>query len=121
MPDGLASLEQRHVEVRDEHVAKLAPDDWRAATLLEPRLSSDLALRDALRPIAQRHSTTVSAVAVAWTIAWPGVAAPSEKIKTADPLPRALEGLTHKAKVLYPDSGITRLDLARYYGSSSTC
>jgi bifunctional non-homologous end joining protein LigD len=49
------------------------------------------------------------------------VAAPSEKIKTADPLPRALEGITHKAKVLYPDSGITRLDLARYYGSSSTC
>jgi aryl-alcohol dehydrogenase-like predicted oxidoreductase len=30
-------------------------------------------LRDALRSIAQRHGTTVSAVAVAWTLAWPGV------------------------------------------------
>jgi aryl-alcohol dehydrogenase-like predicted oxidoreductase len=30
-------------------------------------------LRDALRPIAQRHSTTVSAIAVAWTLSWPVV------------------------------------------------
>jgi aryl-alcohol dehydrogenase-like predicted oxidoreductase len=30
-------------------------------------------LRDALRPIAKRHRTTVSAIAVAWTIAWPVV------------------------------------------------
>ena len=26
-----------------------------------------------MRPIAKRHGTTVSAVAVAWTLAWPGV------------------------------------------------
>ena len=32
-----------------------------------------MALRDALKPIAQRHGTTVSAVAVAWVLAWPGV------------------------------------------------
>ena len=32
-----------------------------------------MALRDALRPIAQRHRATVSGVAVAWTLAWPGV------------------------------------------------
>ena len=30
-------------------------------------------LRDLLRPVAKRHRTTVSAVAVAWTLAWPGV------------------------------------------------
>jgi aryl-alcohol dehydrogenase-like predicted oxidoreductase len=30
-------------------------------------------LRDALRPIAKRYSTTVAAVALAWVIAWPGV------------------------------------------------
>jgi len=28
---------------------------------------------DALQPIARRHGTTVAAVAVGWTIAWPGV------------------------------------------------
>jgi aryl-alcohol dehydrogenase-like predicted oxidoreductase len=25
------------------------------------------------RPVAERHGTTVSAVAIAWTLAWPGV------------------------------------------------
>src|SRR5581483_2218721 len=58
-----------------ERVARLAPDDWRrrAAEFREPNLGRNLALRDALRPVARRHGTTVAAVAVAWTLAWPGV------------------------------------------------
>jgi aryl-alcohol dehydrogenase-like predicted oxidoreductase len=58
-----------------ERVASFAPDDWRrrAPQFQEPQLSANLALRDALRPIATRHGTTVSAVAVAWVVAWPGV------------------------------------------------
>jgi aryl-alcohol dehydrogenase-like predicted oxidoreductase len=56
-------------------VAALAADDWRrnASEFQRPQLDHNLALRDALRPIARRHGTTVSAVAVAWTLAWPGV------------------------------------------------
>ncbi|HET7427301.1 MAG TPA: aldo/keto reductase [Gemmatimonadales bacterium] len=56
-------------------VAGLAPDDWRrrSAEFRPPRLERNLALRDALRPVARRHGATVSAVAVAWTLAWPGV------------------------------------------------
>ncbi len=58
-----------------ERVAAMAPDDWRrhSDSHREPALSANLALRDALRPIAERHGTTVSAVAVAWVRAWPGV------------------------------------------------
>jgi aryl-alcohol dehydrogenase-like predicted oxidoreductase len=58
-----------------EHVARFAPDDWRRRSpeFQPPRLSRNLALRDALRPVAQRYGVTVSAVAVAWTLAWPGV------------------------------------------------
>ena len=58
-----------------EHVARFADDDWRRRSpdFNEPTLSHNLALRDALRPIAQRHRATVSAVAVAWVLAWPGV------------------------------------------------
>ena len=58
-------------------VAALAQDDWRrrAAEFQEPNLSRNLALRDALKPIARRHGATVSSVAVAWTLAWPGVTA----------------------------------------------
>jgi len=32
-------------------------------------------LRDALLPIARRHETSVSSVAIAWTLSWPGVTA----------------------------------------------
>ena len=58
-----------------QHVAQFAADDWRRRSpdFNEPNLSRNLALRDALRPIAQRHRTTVSAVAIAWVLAWPGV------------------------------------------------
>jgi aryl-alcohol dehydrogenase-like predicted oxidoreductase len=60
-----------------DRVANLAQDDWRRRSpeFQEPNLSRNLALRDSLRPIAQRHNTTVSAVAVAWVNAWPGVTA----------------------------------------------
>ena len=56
-------------------VAALAADDWRrnASEFQRPQLERNLALRDALRPIARRHDATVSAVAVAWTLTWPGV------------------------------------------------
>ncbi|MGA3030173.1 MAG: aldo/keto reductase [Candidatus Limnocylindrales bacterium] len=56
-------------------VEAMADDDWRRKTesYLEPALSRNVAMRDALRPIAARHVTTVSAVAVAWVLAWPGI------------------------------------------------
>jgi aryl-alcohol dehydrogenase-like predicted oxidoreductase len=56
-------------------MATLASEDWRrtATYFQEPNLTRGLALRDALRPIAARHSATVSDVAIAWVLAWPGV------------------------------------------------
>jgi aryl-alcohol dehydrogenase-like predicted oxidoreductase len=56
-------------------VSAMALDDWRraATNFREPALGRNLALRDALRPIARRYDTSVSAVAIAWTLAWPGV------------------------------------------------
>ena len=56
-------------------VETMADEDWRrrSPNFLEPALTANLALRDALAPIAGRHGTTVAAVAIAWTHAWPGV------------------------------------------------
>jgi aryl-alcohol dehydrogenase-like predicted oxidoreductase len=56
-------------------VTKLADDDWRrrAPDFQEPNLSRNLALRDSLHPIAEKHRTSISSVAIAWTLAWPGV------------------------------------------------
>jgi aryl-alcohol dehydrogenase-like predicted oxidoreductase len=58
-----------------ERVERMAADDWRRrnAEFQEPLVSRNLALRDALAPIAARHGVSTAAVAVAWTLAWPGV------------------------------------------------
>jgi aryl-alcohol dehydrogenase-like predicted oxidoreductase len=58
-----------------KRVAAMAEDDWRRRSphFTEPHLSRNIALRDALRPVAERHGVTVSAVAVAWTLTCPGV------------------------------------------------
>jgi aryl-alcohol dehydrogenase-like predicted oxidoreductase len=56
-------------------VAKMADDDWRrrAPEFNEPSLGRNLALRDSLRPIAERRGASVSSVAIAWALSWPGV------------------------------------------------
>ena len=58
-----------------DRVKMMADDDWRrrAPNFQTPWLEKNIALRDALKPIALRHKTSVSAVAVAWTLTWPGV------------------------------------------------
>jgi len=58
-----------------ERAAKLSADDWRSRVpdFTGEGLRRNLALADALKPIAARHDTTVAAVAVAWTLAWPAV------------------------------------------------
>ena len=58
-----------------QRVADLAADDWRRGStdFQRPQLARNLSLRDALRPIAERHRVSVAAVAVAWTLTWPGV------------------------------------------------
>jgi aryl-alcohol dehydrogenase-like predicted oxidoreductase len=59
----------------EARAAALASDDWRSRSpeFQPPRLQKNLALADALRPIAGRHGVSVGAVAVAWTLAAPGV------------------------------------------------
>lgn len=58
-----------------ERVGRLEEDDWRRRDpeFRSPRLERNLALRDALRPIAARHGVSVSAVAVAWTLSFEAV------------------------------------------------
>ncbi len=55
--------------------AALPADDWRSRNpeYTGDKLERNLKLAAALAPIAARHGTSVAAVAVAWTLAWPGV------------------------------------------------
>jgi aryl-alcohol dehydrogenase-like predicted oxidoreductase len=58
-----------------DRIDRMAEGDWRRRSFRfqEPELSRILALRDALGPVAERNGATIADVAVAWTLAWPGV------------------------------------------------
>jgi aryl-alcohol dehydrogenase-like predicted oxidoreductase len=59
----------------EERVKALPQEDWRrrSSDFNQPQLRRNLALRDALRPVAERHGTNVAGIAIAWTLAWTGV------------------------------------------------
>jgi aryl-alcohol dehydrogenase-like predicted oxidoreductase len=58
-----------------ERLKGLPAGDWRHRSdeFRSPRLERNLALRDALAPVAARRGVSIEAVAIAWTLAWPGV------------------------------------------------
>jgi aryl-alcohol dehydrogenase-like predicted oxidoreductase len=66
-------------------LSKLPQNDWRArgpdynkaagGDFAGEALRQNLALAEALKPIAARHGVTNPAIATAWTLAWPGVTA----------------------------------------------
>lgn len=59
----------------EKRAATLPADDWRSShpDFTGETLRRNLTLADALRPLANRYGVSVGAVAVAWTLAWPGV------------------------------------------------
>jgi len=59
----------------EERMQALAADDWRrrAPEFQPPKLQRNLALRDALEPIAKGKGVSVGAVSLTRTLAWPGV------------------------------------------------
>jgi aryl-alcohol dehydrogenase-like predicted oxidoreductase len=60
-----------------ERAAALADNDWRrdSPEFQGDALVANLALADSLKPIAQKHGTSVSSVALAWVLSWPGLTA----------------------------------------------
>lgn len=58
-----------------ERAKALPRDDWRSrnAEFTGDKLAANLNLVEAFRTLAGRRGTSVAAVAVAWTLAWPGV------------------------------------------------
>lgn len=91
-------------------VAKLSSDDWRrrGPEFQEPKLSRNLALRDALRPIASRHGASVSSVAVAWTLAWPGLSGAIVGART----PAQIDGWIQAASLQLTDVELAEISAA---------
>jgi aryl-alcohol dehydrogenase-like predicted oxidoreductase len=60
-----------------ERAASLDANDWRKTNpeFVGDRLERNLALADALRPIAAAHGVSMGTLALAWVLAWPGLTA----------------------------------------------
>jgi aryl-alcohol dehydrogenase-like predicted oxidoreductase len=79
-----------------ERAAALPKDDWRSRNgeFSGEKLARNLKLADAFRPIADRHNTSVAAVAVAWTLAWPGMTGAIVGARTAAQVDGWFDALT---------------------------
>jgi aryl-alcohol dehydrogenase-like predicted oxidoreductase len=60
-----------------ERAKSLPANDWRSrnANFQGEALRRNLMVADAMHVVAERHDTSTAAVAVAWTLTWPGVTA----------------------------------------------
>jgi aryl-alcohol dehydrogenase-like predicted oxidoreductase len=59
-----------------ERVASLEKNDWRTRNAeFTTNLEKNLQVAAAMAKVAERYGVTTAAVAVAWTLAWPGVTA----------------------------------------------
>lgn len=87
-----------------ERAAALPTGDWRSrdAEFNDEQLHRNLALVDALRPVADRHAANVASVAVAWCLAYPGVTAAIVGARN----PRQVDGW-----IGAPDVDLTAADL----------
>jgi aryl-alcohol dehydrogenase-like predicted oxidoreductase len=88
----------------------LAPDDWRRRSPMfaDPKLSQNLALVERLRPIADRRGCSVSSVALAWTLAIPGVTAAIAGARR----PEQVDGWIDAAEVELSAEDLVEIELA---------
>lgn len=93
-----------------ERAAALPEDDWRSrgAQFREPNLSRNLDLQEALRPVAQRHHTSVAAIAIAWTAAASGVTASIVGARSAE----QVDGWVDAAGLELNDDDISEISTA---------
>jgi aryl-alcohol dehydrogenase-like predicted oxidoreductase len=58
-----------------ERAKRLPENDWRSrnAEFTGDKLKANLALAETMKLVGERHGTSAAAVAIAWTLAWPGV------------------------------------------------
>jgi aryl-alcohol dehydrogenase-like predicted oxidoreductase len=59
----------------EQRARELPADDWRRRNVnyQGEALTQNLMLAQAMAPVAERHGATIASVAIAWTLAWPGV------------------------------------------------
>ena len=93
-----------------ERAASLPANDWRSrnADFKGHGLVRNLGVAEAMRPIAEWHGTSVGAVAIAWTLAWPGVTGAIVGARN----PQQVDGWLSAATLVLTERDITAIALA---------
>ncbi len=93
-----------------ERAARLSQGDWRSrsADFTGDGLTRNLALVDALRPIAERRGVSTGAVAVAWTLAFPGMSGAIVGARS----PAQVDGWLAAANLVLDDKDLTEIAAA---------
>jgi len=93
-----------------DRVAKMADDDWRrrGREFQQPNLRRNIALRDALRPIAARYGASVASIAIAWTLSWPGISGAIVGART----PAQVDGWIEAASLQLTQSDLSEIATA---------
>jgi aryl-alcohol dehydrogenase-like predicted oxidoreductase len=70
----------------EKRAASLPANDWRSRDpeFKGPALQRNLSVAEAMRGIAERRRTTTGTIAIAWTLAWPGVTGAIVGARSAD-------------------------------------
>lgn len=91
-----------------ERMDLLAHDDWRrkAPHYSEPDLSRNLELVDRLKPVADRLGVTMASLAVAWTLAAPGVTGAIVGARS----PQQVDGWIQAGGVDLPDDDLAEIE-----------
>ena len=93
-----------------ERAAHLGPDDWRSRSgdFTGDGLARNLALTGGLRPVAERLGVSTGAVAVAWTLAFPGVSGAIVGARS----PGQVDGWLAAADLVLDDKDLTEIAAA---------
>jgi aryl-alcohol dehydrogenase-like predicted oxidoreductase len=89
-------------------VAAFDPSDWRRShpDFTSPAIERNLTFRDALRPIAERHQTSVASVAISWALAAPGVTG----VIAGARAPGELDAWAHAGSIELIDQDLGRIE-----------
>ena len=93
-----------------ERAARLGDGDWRSRNpdFTGDGLRRNLALADALRPVAERLGVSTGAVAVAWTLAFPGVSGAIVGARS----PEQVDGWIAAGRLLLDDKDLAEIAAA---------
>jgi aryl-alcohol dehydrogenase-like predicted oxidoreductase len=93
-----------------ERAANLDQGDWRSRSgdFTSEGLTRNLALVDGLRPVAERLGVSLGAVAVAWTLAFPGVSGAIVGARS----PQQVDGWLAAAELVLDDKDLTEIAAA---------